>query len=138
MECYGECNVCVAYEVSDISCPDHARSYDAIKAMAGNHVKQIEYWHDAVVEKESHSSTNDILLNVSDAGWKADRPPESMVRVPGIVHEACSLYMSDNLERDPHASVDSKYRPRGCDGVYVTGAAIFPTSGSWNRMSGHT
>ena len=62
----------------------------------------------------------------------------SMVRVPGIVHEACSLYMSDNLEEDTHASVDSSYRPRGCDGVYVTGAAIFPTSGSWNRMSGHT
>ena len=74
------------------------------------------------------------------AGWRKERPPAESVRVPGLVHETSTLYMSDNLNGDPHASVDSLYRPRNCDNVYVTGGALFPTAGSWNReqtRSGH-
>lgn len=35
-----------------------------------------------------------------------------------------------------YASVDKTYRPRGLEkgNVYVTGAGLFPTAGSWNRM----
>ena len=35
-----------------------------------------------------------------------------------------------------HASVDKSYRPFGLakGNVYVTGAGLFPTAGSWNRM----
>ena len=114
---------------------DSKCSYDAIKAMAGDKVKDIEYWHDAKEEKVSVNHQHDRRYVLAGAGWKQERPPAKMVRVPGLVHETSTLYMSDDLERDPYASVDSKYRPRGCDGVYVTGAAIFPTSGSWNRKS---
>jgi hypothetical protein len=34
------------------------------------------------------------------------------------------------------ASVDKTYRPYGLanGNVYVTGAGLFPTAGSWNRM----
>ena len=34
------------------------------------------------------------------------------------------------------ASVDRTYRPYGLEkgNVYVTGAGLFPTAGSWNRM----
>lgn len=34
-----------------------------------------------------------------------------------------------------HASVNEDYRPRGLEygNVYVTGAGLFPTAGSWNR-----
>lgn len=34
------------------------------------------------------------------------------------------------------ASVDKTYRPYGLEkgNVYVTGAGLFPTAGSWNRM----
>ncbi|KAH9889357.1 hypothetical protein C8Q73DRAFT_653745 [Cubamyces lactineus] len=95
-------------------------TYKAIEVMAGSDASKIEYWHDAAPgEAES-------------AGWQSVRPPPSMIRVPGLVHETSMLYMSDNLEEDPHAAVDSLYRPYKCDNVFVTGGAIFPTSGSWN------
>lgn len=37
---------------------------------------------------------------------------------------------------DPGASVDKTYRPFGLEkgNVYVTGAGLFPTAGSWNRV----
>ena len=101
--------------------------------MAGGKDGQIEYWHDAKEEKVSINHQHDRRYVLAGAGWKQERPPAEMVRVPGLVHETSTLYMSDDLENDPHASVDSQYRPRQCTNVYVTGGAIFPTSGSWNR-----
>ena len=98
-------------------------SYKAIEVMAGN-AQDVEYWHDAEEKEQFEQGL---------AGWKKERPPPSMIRVPGIVHETSMLYMSDDLTHDPQASVDALYRPRKCDNVYVTGGAIFPTSGSWNR-----
>ena len=94
--------------------------------MAGGDASKIEYWHDAV------RGEADAAQFVS-AGWKSARPLPSMIRVPGLVHETSMLYMSDNLDEDPHAAVDSLYRPHGCNNVFVTGGAILPTSGSWNR-----
>ncbi|KAI5899539.1 FAD/NAD(P)-binding domain-containing protein [Schizophyllum commune H4-8] len=107
-------------------------TYKAISIMAGGHDGQIEYWHDAKEEKVSINHQHDRRYILAGAGWKQERPPAEMVRVPGLVHETSTLYMSDDLENDPHASVDSQYRPRQCTKVYVTGGAIFPTSGSWN------
>ena len=85
--------------------------------MAGREVDQIEYWHDATETRESISSQHDFKYILGGAGWKKERPPAEMVRVPGLVHETSTLYMSDNLENDPNASVDSSYRPRKCDNV---------------------
>jgi len=90
--------------------------YDAIKVMAGESAAGIQYWHDGSPK----------------GSWKNERPDESAIRVPGIVHETSTLYMSDDLEKDKTASVDSNYRPKGCSNVYVTGGALFPSSGSWN------
>ena len=78
----------------------------------------VEYWHDA---------------GPGPAGWRQAPAPAAKVRVPGVVHETSTLYMSDDLEKDKHASVDKQYKARGCGNVYVTGGALFPSSGSWNR-----
>lgn len=103
--------------------------------MAGDQSKKIEYWHDAVVERKPSTSFQDHEIVTEPAGWKTEKPPREMSRVPGLVHETSTLYMSDYLENDHQASVDTDYRPRGCDNVYVTGGALFPSSGSWNRKS---
>jgi hypothetical protein len=83
--------------------------------MADDRADALEYWHD------------------SSASWRTERPTEDSIRVPGIVHETSTLYMSDDLEKDEHASVGPQYTPKGCGNVYVTGGALFPSSGSWNR-----
>ena len=101
--------------------------------MAGNDPDKIEYWHDAVEQRVALNDPHTNSHDLRGAGWKKERPPAKMLRVPGLVHETSTLYMSDDLENDPYASVDSSYRPRQCENVYVTGGAIFSTSGSWNR-----
>jgi hypothetical protein len=95
----------------------------------------VDYWHDDVECTVPLGPLNAATVVMQGAGWKKARPPTSMIRVPGLVHETSTLYVSDDLESDPHAALDSQYRPRGTKGVYVTGGAIFPTSGSWNRES---
>ena len=79
--------------------------------MAGGKDGQIEYWHDAKEEKISINHQHDRRYVLAGAGWKQERPPAEMVRVPGLVHETSTLYMSDDLESDSNASVDSLYRP---------------------------
>lgn len=85
--------------------------------MAGASSDRIEFWHDGSPE----------------GCWREDPPSTEAIRVPGVVHETSTLYMSDDPKNDPGASVDSEYRPIGCGNVYVTGGALFPSSGSWNR-----
>ena len=75
---------------------------------------EIEYWSDA-----------------ADGGgsWSSAKPDRGQIRLNIIVHEASSLWMGT----DPQTSVvGTDYRPHGVSNVYVTGASIFPTSGSWN------
>ena len=86
-------------------------TYDAITVMAGPAASNLQYWH-------------------NNGGWKSTKPPTLDIRVPGAVHEASTLYMGELS--DPMASVDKEYRPFGSKNVYVTGAAIFPSAGSWN------
>ncbi|KAK0451987.1 uncharacterized protein EV420DRAFT_1702100 [Desarmillaria tabescens] len=89
-------------------------TYDAIQVMADDRAADLEYWHD------------------SSASWKKERPKEESIHIPGVVHESSTLYMSDDLDVDKQASVGPGYNPRGCNNVYVTGGALFPSSGSWN------
>jgi len=86
--------------------------------MAGPKESEIEYWHDS----------SDVA-----GTWEKRPPPKDKIHIPGIVHETSTLYMADDLEKDKHASVGPDYRPKGCGNVYVTGGALFPSSGSWNR-----
>ena len=74
-------------------------------------VDDIQYWDD------------------KNSTWMKQRPKSGDVRVPGIVHEACPLWMGESSE---NSVVAPDYRPWGVENVYVTGAAIFPSSGSWN------
>jgi len=110
-------------------------TYQAIEAMAGgtpDASSQIEYWHDADVIEHQNGKRSTASFKLGEPGWRSDRPPTHKIRVPGIVHDTSTLYMSDDLKADQRASVDSQYRPLGCENVYVTGGALFPTAGSWN------
>jgi choline dehydrogenase-like flavoprotein len=91
-------------------------TYQTIDAMVASEAKMplVEYWVDG-----------------SDGvgRWQTSRPLRQQTRLNIIVHEASPLWMG----LDPATSVVGlDYRPHGMSNVYVTGASIFPTSGSWN------
>lgn len=80
----------------------------------------LEYWHS---------------YDASSGGWESARPSTSMIRVPGLVHEASTMW----LGKERGSPVDLDYRFKGVENVYLTGAALWPTGGSWNptcAMSG--
>lgn len=61
--------------------------------------------------------------------WHGVRPPRRQVRSHLVVDEASPLWIGE----DPSSSVVGlDYRPHGVRNVHVTGAALFPTAGSWN------
>jgi len=73
----------------------------------------VEYWH----------------ANADGTGrWESTRPAVDQIRVPALVHEGSTLWIGD----DDESPVDLEYRLRGVDNVYVTGAGLWPASGSWN------
>jgi hypothetical protein len=77
---------------------------------------QLEYWH----SEDSHSSTQ-------KGCWLKD-PPTSQIRRRVLVHPASTMWIGD----DESSPVDLDYRFRGVENVYLTGGALWPTSGSWN------
>jgi choline dehydrogenase-like flavoprotein len=92
-------------------------TYQTIAALASRGTgltPEIEYWVDA---------------GNAEGYWQAERPNRQQIRLPIIVHEASPLWIGV----DPATSVVGlDYRPHGVRNVYVTGGALFPTSGSWN------
>ncbi|WP_194758309.1 GMC oxidoreductase [Priestia megaterium] len=83
------------------------------RVLSPNGPNRVEYWH----EDSNGSGT-----------WKASRPDQSEIRQPGMVHEGSTLYIGS----DEEAVVGLDYRPKGVENVYVTGASLWPVSGSWN------
>ena len=76
--------------------------------------KPVQYWHET-----------------SDEGkWCEEKPPKHQYRVPATVHESSTLIIG--REDDKKSSVGLDYRPHGVNNVYVTGACLWPRSGSWN------
>ena len=76
--------------------------------------RDVEYWHPE-----------------GDSGfWSTNRPVCDKIRVPGLVHEASTMWIGD--ENDKKAPVGLDYRPHGVENVYITGASLWPTGGSWN------
>ncbi|KAG1761979.1 hypothetical protein EDD22DRAFT_823821 [Suillus occidentalis] len=88
---------------------------DAIRVMAGNKKHEVEWWHQPKPWDKP-------------GVWKREIPGKETVRMEGIVHEASVLPLGDGDE----CCVNRDYRVKGVSNVYVTGGAIFPTSGSWN------
>lgn len=90
-------------------------TYQSIQAMTtSGGTPEIEYWIDAPG---------------GEGSWSTSRPGPDQIRLNIVVHEASPLWVGT----DPHTSVvGTDYRPHGVKNVYVTGAALFPTSGSWN------
>lgn len=72
----------------------------------------VEYWHGSPDEGK----------------WSSSRPVKDERRVGGLVHEGSTLWIADGDE----GVVGLDYRPHGIDNVYITGAALWPASGSWN------
>jgi choline dehydrogenase-like flavoprotein len=72
----------------------------------------VEYWH-----------------GEPDKGvWKKEYPSIVQRRSPSLVHEGSTLWIGE----DDESPVGLDYRPHGVDNVYVTGASLWPASGSWN------
>ncbi|KAG1726004.1 uncharacterized protein EDB91DRAFT_1086919 [Suillus paluster] len=90
-------------------------TFDAIKVMAGDEKHQVQWWHQPKPGDKP-------------GAWKTEIPGRETIRMEGIVHEASLLPLGDGDE----CCVDRDYRVKGVSNAYVTGGAIFPTSGSWN------
>lgn len=72
----------------------------------------VEYWHGG-----------------QEAGtWQMKRPVVEQRRAPAVVHEASALWIGDGRA----GIVRTDYRPHGVANVYITGAGLWPTAGSWN------
>jgi choline dehydrogenase-like flavoprotein len=83
------------------------------KVLSPKGPESVEYWH---------------ATNGSQGVWENKRPSVEQIRVPGLVHEGSTMWIG----ADEDSVVGLDYRPRGVENVYVTGACLWPTSGSWN------
>ena len=77
---------------------------------------ELEYWHSAAAGQ--------------DGSWNTDPPTPDMIRHEGLVHEASTMWIGQNED----SPVGLDYRLRGTDNVYITGASLWPTAGSWNPV----
>ena len=83
------------------------------KVLSPNGATRVEYWHG----------------DPGQGSWTKERPAIEERRVPGLVHEGSTLWIDGDPSKGP---VGEDYRPQGIPNVYVTGGALWPTSGSWN------
>jgi choline dehydrogenase-like flavoprotein len=83
------------------------------KVLSPKGPERVEYWH---------------ATTGSKGIWEHKRPSVEQIRVPGLVHEGSTMWIGT----DEESVVGLDYRPRGVENVYVTGAGLWPTSGSWN------
>ncbi len=74
----------------------------------------VEYWHGDSAAGE----------------WRLQRPPIAATRSSAVMHDASTLWIGGDA--DPEAVVGLDYRLRGLENAYITGAALWPTAGSWN------
>ena len=101
-----------------------------------------------VSDDETHATRRQSVefWNYTTKQWDRVQPTRThhSKRNKPLFHEASTTYMIENFpnQYDPlhsvdRATVDKSYRPWGLEkgNVYVTGAGLFPTAGSWNRAS---
>ncbi|KAK1703473.1 hypothetical protein BDP67DRAFT_549800 [Colletotrichum lupini] len=61
--------------------------------------------------------------------WIKTRLVVDTMLILGIIYELSTCFMGP---KEIVSSVDELYRPQGIENIYVTGAVLFPTAGSWN------
>ena len=89
-------------------------SFQVIEQEIASQPSHIEYWH-----PEGNSGS-----------WKKTRPTAEMIRQPATAHEASTMWMGG--DKDKEAPVGLDYRPKGVENVYITGGSLFPTASSWS------
>ena len=73
---------------------------------------QVQYWH-----------------GDPDSGeWASSQPSTEERRVDALVHESSTLFLGEHDD----APVDTDYKLRGTNNVYITGGCLWPQGGSWN------
>ena len=85
---------------------------------------KLEYWHPYTDLNPNPNPSDDS----SSGSWEYSRPTPEMIRVPGLVHEASTMWIGD----DEKAPVGLDYRPKGVENIYITGGSLWPTGASWN------
>jgi hypothetical protein len=95
-----------------------------MKVVAAEQAADLGYWHDSPEGKARY--------------WSKDPPTTKDLHLPHIVYETSTLYLSDDIEVDRHASVGPDYKPKGCGDVYVTGGALFPSLSATLTLCGYT
>ncbi|XP_065887911.1 uncharacterized protein [Dysidea avara] len=86
-----------------------------------------------VIEQEIASGENYVEYwhrEGSSGSWKKTRPTAEMIRGPATVHEASTMWMGGDDDKEAPVCLD--YRPKGVENVYITGASLYPTGASWN------
>jgi len=89
-------------------------SFQVIEQDIVSEPRHIEYWH-----PEGGSGS-----------WKKIRPTTEMIRQPATAHEASTMWMGGDCDKEAPVGLD--YRPKGVENVYITGASLFPTASSWS------
>jgi hypothetical protein len=82
-------------------------------ALSPKGAASVEYWHGDPMQ----------------GTWGPQRPAVEARRVPALVHEGSPLWIGPTSDEGP---VGEDYRPRGVANVFITGAGLWPESGSWN------
>ena len=95
--------------------------FKVIEQGIAHRTNTVEYWHPDTAGKTCPSDS---------LPWKKDRPARDVIRKPATFHEASTMWIGG--KQDKAAPVDSDYRPKGVDNVYITGASLYPTGASWN------
>ena len=103
------------HELWDVLDEATYQTLGVLAGRAGGPCAELEYWVD----------------DASGSGgfWQSERPDRKQIRLNIIVHEASALWVGTDAAT---SVVGLDYRPHGVHNVYVTGGALFPTSGSWN------
>lgn len=73
-------------------------TFDALSVMSNKH--QLEYWHEGAMGKPGF--------------WTRERPPQNELRIPGVVHEASTLFMG---REEDGGSVNENYLLHGTENV---------------------
>jgi hypothetical protein len=71
-------------------------TYETIQVLAGSGAEKVEYWNEDAQK------------------WVSERPSQASIRIPGLVHEASTLFMDEDATV---GTVDENYLVHGTKNV---------------------